>query len=201
MHLKIKVCICLFFLFCHTILFCSSIKMDIVFEYNDLMLKLTNTTAATTIIPNNTRGLPFITLVFDEELNTIPDKDWARWFDWVKLRDKGVEKTVELPWERFNHKFQSLGSMCFQLCLAGTLPPFQPKFDLSKDGTYYAICVMRSPKANITRTIQTSNLVVIEIKSKKIISFKNINRSAISSRVSSFLDKELEDIKNEDFSE
>jgi len=201
MYLKIRACLCLFFLFCHTILFCSPIKMNIDFEYNDLMLKLTNTASATIIFPNNTRGFSFITLVFNEELNTIPDKDWARWFDWAKLRDKGVEKTVELPWERFNHKLQSLGTMRFQLCLAGTLPPFQPKFDLSKDGNYYVICVMRSPKEHSIRTIQTSNLVAIEVKNRKIISFKEINRSAISSRASSFLDKELEDIKNESFSE
>ena len=201
MNLKIRAGQCLLFLFCQTILFGAHVKMNIYLENNDLSLKLTNTASATIILPNNTRGLPFITLVFDEELNIISDKDWAFWFDWVKRRNVGEQRIMALRWERFNYDVQPFGEKHFPLCLAWALPPFQPRFDLSKDGSYYVICVMRGTKENNSRTIQTSNLVEIEVKNKRITSFKEINQSAISSRLSSFINKELEKIKTESFSE
>ena len=140
---------------------------------------LENTTNQTIVIPDNLRGLPFLQLVITSEGKVLQDKRWLNSKD--VYGDYGSGQIFQItPREK-----QLIG---FQFDTNS--------IELSENGKFYMLVIIRDvPNSKIG--IRVSNVVSFEVRNKRILTSKMVERAKMPKDVLFSMDNEINKIRSE----
>lgn len=162
-------------------------KNKLVFEISTTMnpypvVVLENNSQQMIELPENLRGLPYLCLVVNDQGELLKDKSWV-----------SAKRSVQTE-ERW------YSGLVYQIEI-GQKEYFVPSFNtetisLKTDGCYYMVCIISNIPFS-PQELVVSNIVILEVKDRKVKSTKSISRQKIPEIAYSTLQNEIEKIKSE----
>ncbi|MBI3038418.1 hypothetical protein HYY75_05110 [bacterium] len=154
-------------------------------ERRAVNIEIDNPTEKQFVINYFKRGGPLIMLLIFEDGTLIKDARWKKPYKGPLLRDTYYDGHVL----NIDSKRRSLYSV--------DLSKRDLRFDLSKNGTYFIVCIMKK-HGDITKGFWKSNILTLEVKDWEITSAKEIDSKGIPQAIESVFESEMRSLIEEE---